>query len=85
MPEQEIGEVIHFFGNILVAVIKIKKDDISVGDTLHIKGHSTDFIQPVDSLQIDHKPVQTVKKGDDFGIKVKDKCREGDLVYKVTA
>jgi len=84
MPEQEIGVITHFFGNIGVAVIKLKQGELASGDTIHIKGHSTDFVQKIDSIQIDHKPVPKVKKGDDFGVKVKDKCREGDIVYKVT-
>lgn len=85
MPEQEAGVVIHYFGHLSVAVIKLKNGELTAGDTIHIKGHSTDFIQPVESLQIDHQPVPIVKPKDDFGIKVKDKCREGDLVFKVTA
>lgn len=81
MPkEKKVGEVLHYFGKISVAAIKVKAP-IKVGDVIHIKGHTTDFEQPVDSMQIEHVAVQAVKKGDDIGIKVKDHVREGDGVF----
>jgi putative protease len=58
---------------------------LRVGDTIRIKGHTTDFTQKVDSLQIDHAPVPEVRAGQDFGIKVSDLVREHDVVYKVAA
>lgn len=84
MPEQDLGVVTHYFGHLSVAVINIKKGELLVGETIHIKGHTTDFIQTIDSMEIDHKPVEKAKTKDDFAIKVKDKCRDGDLVYRVT-
>jgi len=78
--EKKVGEVAHYFGNISVAAIKMK-GDLKVGDTIHIKGHTTDFEQVVESMQIEHESVQKVKKGDDMGIKVKDHVREGDEVF----
>jgi translation elongation factor EF-1alpha len=78
--EKKIGVVAHYFGKIGVAAIKMKSA-MSVGDTIHIKGHTTDFEQVVDSIQIEHNSVQNVKKGDDIGIKVKDHVREGDEVF----
>jgi len=78
--EKKVGEVLHHFGKIGVAALKVKAE-IKVGDTLHIKGHTTDFEQMVDSMQIEHDSVQKVKKGDDVGIKVKDHVREGDEVF----
>ncbi len=56
---------------------------MAVGDKVHIKGASTDFEQPVDSIQIEHEQVEKAKKGDVIGLKVKDKVREEDEVYKV--
>jgi len=78
--EKKVGEVEHYFGKIMVAAIKVKAP-ISVGDKIHIKGHTTDFEQIIDSIQIEHESVQKVKKGDDIGIKVKDHVREGDTVF----
>lgn len=79
---KRIGEVSHYFGRIGVAVLKIK-EDLKLGDRICFLGHSTDFEQIVTSLEIDHKKVESVKPGDDFAIKVLDKVRQGDDVYKV--
>ena len=78
--EKKVGEIAHYFGKIGVAALKVKAE-IIVGDTLHIKGHTTDFEQVVDSMQMEHQSVQKAKKGDDIGIKVKDHVREGDEVF----
>ena len=80
---KEIGNVTHYFGNIGVGVIKLK-GTLKVGDTIHIKGHTTDFKQKVESMQIGHKPVKEAKKGKSIGLKVKDHVRDTDKVYKVT-
>ncbi len=80
--EVEIGHVTHFFNKINVTVLSIK-DELKVGDMIHILGHTTDFIQKVTSLQIEHKNVDSVKPGDDFAIKVIEPVREHDVVYKV--
>ena len=77
--EKVLGMVDHFFGKISVAAIRIKSP-IKVGDVIHIKGHTTDFTQRVDSMQIEHQNVLKAKKGDDIGISVKDKVREHDVV-----
>jgi putative protease len=58
---------------------------LTVGDTIRIKGHTTDFTQMVDSIQVEHQSVQTAKAGDSIGIKVKEPVRDHDVVYKVTA
>lgn len=84
MPEQEIGHIEHYFNKAAVAALKITKGDLKIGDTIHIKGHTTDFSQTIESMQIDHKAVTEVKSGDDVGIKVKDHVRDKDTVYKVT-
>jgi len=78
--EKKVGEIAHYFGKIGVAALKVKAE-IKVGDTLHIKGHTTDFEQVVDSMQMEHQNIQNAKKGDDIGIKVKDHVREGDEVF----
>ena len=83
MVEEKIGVVEHFFTKISVAAIKITDGELKVGDTIHIVGAHTDFKQKVESMQIDLKPVQMVKPGDEVGIKVKDRVREHDIVYKI--
>ncbi|MBI1909235.1 MAG: translation elongation factor-like protein [Deltaproteobacteria bacterium] len=83
MPEEEVGFVEHWFGNVGVAAIKVTNGKIKVGDTLHFKGHTSDFQEPVASIQIEHKSVPEAKKGDDIGIKVSQKAHEHDKVFKV--
>ncbi|RLI67841.1 MAG: hypothetical protein DRP02_13750 [Candidatus Gerdarchaeota archaeon] len=83
MVEEKIGVVEHFFTNVGVAAIKINNGELKIGDTIHIVGAHTDFTQKIDSMQIDRNPVESVKAGDDVGIKVKDRVREHDVVYKV--
>ena len=83
MAEKEIGSIITYFSHIEVAAIKLK-GALKVGDEIHIKGHTTDFTQIVDSIQIDRKEVEKAKKGDEIGIKVVDKVRDSDSVYLVS-
>lgn len=84
MAEVEIGKVTHFFGKISVAAIEITSGELNVGDTIHIKGHTSDFLQPVDSMQVEHEDVESAKPGDSVGLKVQEHARIGDAVYKVT-
>jgi putative protease len=81
--EEEIGRVTHYFPKIGVAVIEITAGSLKVGETIHIKGHTSDFTQPVESLQQEHLSVPEAKKGGSFGMKVKEHVREGDRVYKI--
>jgi putative protease len=83
MVEEKIGVVEHFFTHIGVAAIKITDGNLKIGDTIHIVGSHTDFKQKIQSMQINKNPVQSVKKGDDVGIKLNDRVREHDIVYKV--
>jgi len=83
MVEEKIGIVEHFFTNVSVAAIKITNGELKIGDTLHFVGAHTDFKQKINSMEIDRNPVEKVKSGDDVGIKVKDRVREHDVVYKV--
>jgi translation elongation factor EF-1alpha len=83
MPEERVGVVNDYFAKIGVAGIDLE-GSLRVGDTIHIKGHTTDLEQAVDSMQIEHEQVEEAKRGDSIGIKVKDRCRGGDVVYKVT-
>ncbi len=83
MEEKLIGKVTHYFKKIGVAVLELS-DEIKLGDTIHIKGHSTDFTQKVVSMQIEHKPIEVGRPGDNIAIKVDDVVKEHDLVFKVT-
>lgn len=83
MEEQKVGIVIKYFAKPNVAAIELTDGSLKVGDTIHIHGHSTDFQQPVDSMQIEHATVPTADKGASIGIKVKEKVHEHDIVYIV--
>jgi translation initiation factor IF-2 len=83
MAEVELGKVTHYFSKIGVAAIEITQDTLAVGDTIRIKGHTSDFTQKVDSLQIDGQPVDEATVGQAVGIKVAEHAREHDTVYKV--
>ena len=84
MKEQEIGYVSKYFGQILVAAIEITAGKLSVGDTIHIKGHTTDLKEEVKSIQIEHDAVESAKKGDSIGVQVSDKTRRKDKVFKLS-
>ena len=83
MPEIEVGSVHDFFARPVVAGIDLSTT-IKVGDKIHIKGHTTDLEMVVDSIQIDNVNVQEASAGQAVGIKVPDRVRRGDKVYKVT-
>ena len=77
----EIGKITHFYSKINVAVVQLTAP-ISVGDTILIKGDTTNFEQAVDSMQIQHQNIQKAEAGKEIGLKVKDRVRPGDTVYK---
>ena len=81
--EREIGKVEHFFGHLNVAAIKLSDGPLKVGDKIHIKGHTTDFIEEVKSIQINNNNVMEARAGDDIGVEMVGKCREHDMVYLV--
>lgn len=83
MPEEKIGEVIHFFQKPMVAAIKLSAA-LKVGDKIHIKGTTSDFTLDVTSMQIDRNAVESAGAGADVGIQVAEKARQGDAVFKVT-
>jgi translation initiation factor IF-2 len=82
--EMKIGHVSHYFGKILVAAIDLTDGDLKIGDTIHIKGHTSDFIEEITSMQIDKASVDHAEKGQSIGIRVKEHARVGDEVFKVT-
>ena len=80
--EKEVGRVTHYFTKIGVAIVDLT-EELKVGDTIHVKGHTSDFTQKVESIQIEHKQVEKAGKGTSIGLKVDEHAREGDVVYKV--
>ena len=83
MTEVELGKVTHYFSKIGVAAIEIERESLAVGDTIHIKGHTSDFTQKIDSMQIDGKSVAEATIGQSIGLRVKDHAREHDQVFRV--
>ena len=83
MEEKKIGEVIKYFGKIGVAAIRLTEGSLKVGDTIRLVGHTSNFTQTIDSMQIENQNVQEAGPGADLGIKTKEKVREHDVVYKV--
>ena len=83
MKESFIGLVSNYFSNISVAAFEIESGKLSVGDTIHIKGHTTDITETIASIQMEHDVIETAKKGDDIGIKVAQKVRGGDKVFLI--
>jgi putative protease len=83
MPEEQVGIVIKFFAKPSVAAIEVTSGTIKKGDTLKYAGHTTDFTQQVESMEVDNQAIEEAKVGDLVGLKVKERVRENDKVYKV--
>jgi hypothetical protein len=83
MKEHEIGTVTHYFSKLGVAAVQVTDEGVSVGDTIHVKGRTSDFQQTVDSMQIDGVPVHDAEPGQSIGIRVLGHAREHDHVLKV--
>lgn len=80
--EREVGKITHYYTKIMVAVIELS-DTLKVGDIIHIKGATTDFTQPVESMQIEHEQVKEASAGESIGLKVKEHVRQHDKVFVV--
>jgi hypothetical protein len=76
--------VTHYYSHLSVATVRLGSGTLRVGDVIQIRGHTTDFSQRVESLEINHMPAIEVGPGDDFGLKVTEHAREHDVVYKVS-
>lgn len=78
----EVGKVMHYYSKIGVAVVSLN-NELKIGDEILIRGKSTELRQKVESMQIEHKNVEIAKAGQSIGLKVNEKVREGDIVYKI--
>ena len=83
MVEEEIGIVTHYFSKIHVAGVEITRGSLHVGDTIHVHGHTSDFTERVDSLQLDNETVEEATTGQSVGLTVKEHARVHDKVFKV--
>ena len=79
--ERPVGQVTHYFSKAGVMAVQLS-DELALGDLVHIRGHTTDFVTSVQSMQIEHAPVAQAGPGDSVGVKVSEKVRPGDMVYK---
>ena len=84
MPEMKVGYVKDYFAKVGVAGIEITEGQLVVGDTIHIKGHTTELTQQVDSIQLEHQSLQRAEPGQVIGVKVRERVRPHDQVFKVT-
>lgn len=82
MQEKEVGKITHYYGHISVGIIELS-ETLCSGQTIRIKGHTSDFSQTADSMQIEHSAVSEAKAGEVIGIKVLQKVHPGDKVFKV--
>ena len=80
-PEQAIGTVTHYFGHLSVAAVTLS-DTLQVGDRIHVRGHTTDFEQTVDSMEVEHGKVDAAGPGDDVAIHVNDHVRDNDKIFR---
>jgi translation initiation factor IF-2 len=78
--EAFVGRIVHYYPRINVGIVELTDGEIHVGDVIHVRGNRTNLVQPVDSLQIDHRNVSQADKGRRVGIKLKDKVRDHDQV-----
>jgi putative protease len=83
MSLEKIGEVTHYFPHVNAAAVKLKKSGLKVGDQIYLKGHTTDFKEMVESIQLDHETIPEGKKGQEIGLLVKSRVRIGDSVYRI--
>jgi hypothetical protein len=81
--DERIGSVIKFFDKTSIAAVKLDFGELAIGDTIHVKGNMTDFMQKIDILEFDHKPVQKALRGHFAGIKLSQPAKPFDLIYKV--
>lgn len=84
MAEEKIGIVTHYWNHLHVAGVKMTDGELKIGDTIRIKGHTSDFTQQVESMRIEEETIEAARAGDDIGLAVIEHAREHDEVFKVT-
>jgi putative protease len=82
---QRIGSVTHYYPHVNAGVIQIEAGELRVGDTVHVRGHTTDYYQRIDRIEVDHLAVQSARAGQSVGVHVTQRVREGDGVWKVSS
>lgn len=80
--EKLIGRITHYYSHLSVGIVELTEGELRLGDRIHVKGAHTDFTQTVDSIQVEHQSVERAEKGKSVGIKVKEKVREHDQVFR---
>lgn len=81
--EEKVGTVTGYFAHIGVAVVQLTDGELRVGDQIRIRGHTTDFVQPVESLEVDHQAVERAERGNEVALKVRERVRRHDQVLRV--
>ena len=81
--EEAIGVVTHYYSHLGVAVAQLNAGSLKIGDTIHVKGHTTDFTQKVDSMEYEHRHIEQAGAGQNIGLKVIDHAREHDIVFRL--
>ncbi len=84
MPEQLVGTVVHYFKGPSVAVVRLTEGELAVGDQVRLHGHTTDFTEQIVSMEVNHQKVERARAGEEVAIKVTDRTRQHDQVFKVT-
>jgi hypothetical protein len=80
-PADAVGRITHYFSHLSVAAVQLQAP-LAVGDRIHVRGHTTDLIQNVSSMEVDHAAVQRAGPGDDVALRVDDHVRDHDLIFK---
>jgi putative protease len=83
MAEVKIGEVVKFFAKPSVAAVKVTEGELAVGDTVKFTGHTTDLTHTIDSMEVNNQKIEKAVAGDFIGVKIGDRVRPGDEVFKV--
>jgi len=79
-----VGRITHYFAHVNAGVIALERGELRIGDTVHIRGHTTDFYQRLEHMEVDHRPIEVARAGQSVGIQVPQRVREHDQVFKVS-
>ncbi|MBT39114.1 MAG: hypothetical protein CL938_11280, partial [Deltaproteobacteria bacterium] len=81
---ERVGFVMHYWDHVNAAAIRIEHGQLRIGDTIHVRGHTTDYYQQINRLELDRTPIESAGPGQEIGVHVSQRVREGDSVYKVS-